>query len=140
MLYLSLACFLSATILPFASEGFLFVALMKGFNPYWCLLFASIGNCLGSTFTYYMGVLCDNYVIKRFFSLNRNSPEIKKALDRINKYKSPILLLSWFPVVGDPIVLASGIIGIRLRDFMIYTYSGRICRYAILVAAFVFVR
>ncbi len=136
MFYLFTGCFLSATILPFASEGFIIVALIKGMDPVICFLSASAGNCLGSTATYFMGVMCDNYIIKKYFSVDKNNSAIKKAIERVNKYKSPILLLSWIPGIGDPIVLASGIIGIRLRDFIIYTYSGRIVRYIVMIAGF----
>jgi membrane protein YqaA with SNARE-associated domain len=136
MFYLFMGCFLSATIIPFASEGFIIVALIKGMNPVWCFLSASAGNCLGSTATYYMGVLCDNYIIKKYVSVDKNNGSIKKAIERVIKYKSPVLLLSWLPVVGDPIVLASGIIGINLKDFIIYTYTGRILRYIVMIAGF----
>ncbi|HPZ10173.1 MAG TPA: VTT domain-containing protein [Candidatus Eremiobacteraeota bacterium] len=139
MIYLFTGCFLSATILPFASEGFIIYALIKGYSPFWCFVSASAGNCLGSTVTYFTGVFCNNYVIKRFFPVNRNSPAMKKAIERLHRYKSPVLLLSWIPAIGDPIVLASGLIGIRLRDFMFYTYTGRLVRYLVMIFGFIWI-
>jgi len=133
---LSFGCLLSATILPFPSEGFIFYSLFKGYSPFWIFLSASFGNCLGSTINYFIGFLCNNYILKKYVNVDKNDSKIKKAMERVKKYKSPILFLSWIPGIGDPMVIAAGILKIRFLDIIIYSYTGRVIRYVILILPF----
>ena len=57
--YLSLLgiSFGAATILPLSSEVVFVGMLAAGFNPYWCLFWASLGNTLGGLTNYYFGYL-----------------------------------------------------------------------------------
>jgi membrane protein YqaA with SNARE-associated domain len=135
---LSSACLLSATILPFPSEGFIFYALFKGYSPLWIFLSASFGNCLGSTINYFIGLLCNNYILKKYINIDESDSKIKKAMERIKKYKSPILLLSWIPGIGDPMVIAAGILKMKFTDIIFYSYTGRIIRYVIIILPFAF--
>jgi membrane protein YqaA with SNARE-associated domain len=57
----------------------------------------------------------------------------QKALQRISYFGSPVLLLSWLPVVGDPLCLAAGWAGVKLRVAILFIGLGKGLRYAALV-------
>ncbi len=57
----------------------------------------------------------------------------RKALERLNHYGTPLLLLSWLPVIGDPLCLAAGWIGIRLLPALLFITVGKGVRYALLL-------
>ncbi|MEW7991645.1 MAG: hypothetical protein AB2820_15415 [Candidatus Thiodiazotropha sp.] len=49
---------------------------------------------------------------------------------------APVLLLSWLPLIGDPLCLAAGWSGIRLLPATLYIGLGKAMRYGVLVGAF----
>ena len=52
---LFVVCFLAATILPLTSEGALIVFLALNFDPFICMVVASLGNIIGGTTNYGLG-------------------------------------------------------------------------------------
>lgn len=91
--------FLSATLLPGSSEIAL-VALIKqqAIPLYQLILVATVGNSLGGF---------SNYLIGRLFPTN-NTIESNKNIARGRRYGAVILLLSWLPIIGDPLCAAAG--------------------------------
>jgi len=88
--------FLSATLLPGNSEIVLVAVLHEAPARKWpALLVATIGNTLGGM---------TSYAIGRFFS----KPREGRALAWLKRYGPAALLLSWAPIVGDALCVASG--------------------------------
>ena len=54
---LFIASFLSSTIIPMASGAVLAALIYNGFDPYWCILIATVGNTLGGMTSYWIGHL-----------------------------------------------------------------------------------
>lgn len=93
---LFLSSFLAATILPGGSEVVLFGVLKNHPQLYWpALTVATLGNTLGGM---------SSYLIGRFIPGRRKL----RFLERVRRYGTPILLLSWVPVVGDALCVAAG--------------------------------
>ncbi|MES9928565.1 MAG: hypothetical protein ABW158_10665 [Candidatus Thiodiazotropha sp. 6PDIVS] len=57
----------------------------------------------------------------------------QQALKRVSRYGSPALLMSWLPVVGDPLCLAAGWVGVRLSLAILFIGIGKGLRYAALI-------
>jgi membrane protein YqaA with SNARE-associated domain len=88
--------FLAATLLPGGSEAVLFGVLKLHPGALWsALAVATLGNTLGGM---------SSYVIGRIIPPR----ETLKGLATVQRYGAPILLLSWVPIVGDPLCVAAG--------------------------------
>ena len=55
-LILFITSLISATLFPLGSEALLIYDIKEGYNLYLLLLFATIGNSLGSVIHYFLGV------------------------------------------------------------------------------------
>ncbi|HEB95398.1 MAG TPA: DedA family protein [Sedimenticola thiotaurini] len=124
--------FLAATLLPGGSEATLAYALNQSLAPVTALwAAATLGNTLGGLSSWVIGW----WLNRRFPGHGLHRPEHRRALQRIQRYGSPLLLLSWLPLVGDPLCVAAGWAGIRLAPATLFIALGKGARYALLVAA-----
>ena len=104
------------------------VALENEMPKYIALLFASSGNILAIIFNYYLGFL--------FYEKTKNKLYMsrvgKKSFFLGEKYGYYALLLSWLPIIGDPLTLVAGILRLRFIYFILIAASLRILRYCFL--------
>ena len=127
---LFVSAFLAATILPFSSEAALITAYELGMDSKEALLYASLGNCLAVTLNFFLGRLL--YVgMKKRIKASRNG---RRALLLSHKYGYYSLLLSPFPIIGDPITIAAGLIRLNFFWFVLITFSLRIFRYWLILS------
>jgi len=126
--------FAAATILPMQSEAALAVLLAKGSVPTVILIaVASLGNVLGSVVNWLIG-----HGIERF----RNRPwfpaspaKLDRAVKWYRRYGRWSLLLSWAPVVGDPLTVVAGALREPLWSFVAIVAVAKIARYLVVAAA-----
>ena len=114
--------FLAATLLPGGSEAVLFAVLKLHPDQYWLALgLATVGNTLGGMSSYLIG---------------RIIPQRKglRGLEAVRKYGSPALLLSWVPLIGDPLCVAAG--WLRLNPWLaaLFMGSGKFARYLVIAS------
>ncbi len=122
--------FLASTLLPGGSEALLLlVASQNSHDPFLLWGIATAGNTLGGMSSWLIGWLIKRQLTNRPFDINKH----QQALDRIEQYGSPALLLSWLPIMGDPLCLAAGWLGIRPLPALIYISIGKGVRYAVLL-------
>jgi membrane protein YqaA with SNARE-associated domain len=129
---LFLASFLAATILPFSSEAALALALGTGMDKTTALIAASTGNCLACLFNYGMGFFIRGKAGARLAA----SRSGRKAIEWMEKYGLVSLLLSWAPVIGDPITIAAGVGKVNLMWFVLIVFTLRIGRYLVIAGFF----
>jgi len=123
-------CFLSATILPLSSEGVLILFLSLQFDPLRCLIIASIGNTLGGTTNYALGKLGKPSTLEKLFK----QPERYNKLNyRIKKYGSTLALISWVPLIGDPLVIALGYFRVSFLPVFLLMAFAKTARYSIII-------
>ena len=114
---LFVSSFLAATLLPGGSEVVLFGVLKLHPHQLWAALaVATLGNTLGGMSSYLLG---------RFIP---QKTELK-GLARVQKYGASILLLSWVPIIGDPLCVAAG--WLRLNPWLsaLCIATGKFARY-----------
>jgi membrane protein YqaA with SNARE-associated domain len=122
--------FLASTLLPGGSEAVLGFSALEYSTPWLSLwVVATLGNTLGGLTSWLIGW----WLMRRFPQKGLHKPEHHKAQQRIERYGSPILLLSWLPVIGDPLCLAAGWSGIRLLPATLFIAIGKGIRYAALL-------
>ncbi len=125
--------FAAATILPFSSEGAVAGALLLGWSPAWVLAVASAGNCLATLFNYGLGY----WAAERWLHPEKMKPSTRRAFNLAHKYGSWSLLLSWLPLIGDPITIAAGVLRWRLWLFVPVVFALRVARYVAIVWALI---
>lgn len=130
---LFLSALIAATILPAQSEVVLVTLLLSGDWSVWGLLaVASAGNILGSVINYALGRSADAFRDRRWFPA---SPEaLRRARSWYGKYGHWSLLLSWAPILGDPITVAAGLLREPLWRFVLLVTVAKVGRYAVLTA------
>jgi membrane protein YqaA with SNARE-associated domain len=129
--------FLAATVVPIGSEWLLAVMILGGFSPTQTVFTATLGNCLGACTTFLIGIYGSDFFIRKLLRMSES--DLIKANRIYRKYGSWSLLLSWLPVVGDPLCLVAGIFRTGFTRFSLLVFSGKFLRYttlAILTAEF----
>jgi membrane protein YqaA with SNARE-associated domain len=128
--YLLLAgwSFLSATLLPLSSELALAAQIKAGFGSVSGLVAAAtIGNVGGSILNWWLGTVLRQFEGRRWFPV---SPEqIQKASARFQRYGAGVLLLSWLPIIGDPLTVVAGVLRVPLAVFLPLVILGKAARY-----------
>lgn len=134
MLFLS--AFGAATLLPLQSEAVLLGLLVNGQQPAWALiLVASIGNILGSCVNWWLGVKIEHYKNKKWFPVSE--AKMMQAQGIYQKYGYWSLLLSWTPIIGDPITLIAGLLKENFWRFLILVSIAKIGRYLFIYGVYV---
>lgn len=130
-LTLFFTAFGAATILPGFSE-FVFSTLLLERPQDWLtlLLVATIGNTLGGVVNWLLGRFLLHWQDRKWFPVSRK--RLDQASNLFAKYGYPLLLLSWLPVIGDPITLAAGVLRARFLPFLILVLIGKAARYSII--------
>lgn len=120
------SAFLSATLLPGGSEVVLaYLVHGQDHDAFTLLAVASAGNTLGGMSSWLIGRLLPAGRLQR--------PELHPAIARIRKHGSPVLLLSWMPVVGDPLCAAAGWLRVPWQWALLFIAAGKIARYAVVL-------
>jgi membrane protein YqaA with SNARE-associated domain len=122
------AAFLSATVFPFQSEALLFGMLVAEHYAWWLLILtASIGNTLGSIVNWFLGRSLSHFEGRRWFPVKRE--KMAKAEGWYHRYGRWTLLLSWVPVIGDPLTIVAGILKESLPVFILLVALAKTARY-----------
>ncbi|MBN1206895.1 MAG: DedA family protein [Myxococcaceae bacterium] len=125
---------LAGSIVPMPSEALLVAVITGGVSPALAVTVATVGNVLGALSLYLLG----RWVAKggggrlgRWFARRsaREGPRLERAQARLRAWGSPLLVLSWLPVLGDAFVLAAGLGGVRGAHFLVFTALGKGLRY-----------
>ncbi|TCT36180.1 YqaA family protein [Martelella mediterranea] len=128
---LFLSALVAATILPMQSEAALTGLLLAGHQPVWILVFvAGAGNVLGSAINWLLGRGLERFRHRCWF------PASPAALDRAQRwyrrYGKWSLLLSWAPVIGDPITVIAGVLREPFPVFLLLVTIAKFGRYLVL--------
>lgn len=128
---LFLAAFIAATLLPAQSEAVLAGLLVAGNHPALALvLVAGVGNVLGSLVNYVLGRAALRFQDRHWFPASPAS--LARASAWYARYGRWSLLLSWAPVIGDPLTVAAGVMREPLWSFLALVTIAKFTRYAIL--------
>jgi membrane protein YqaA with SNARE-associated domain len=125
---LFLLSFLAATVLPIGSEWLLVVMILQGFSLVDVVLTASFGNFLGACTTYLIGIWGSDFLIRTVLRIS--DQQLNRAKTMYGTYGKWSLLLSWLPVIGDPLCLLAGIFRVGFGRFALLVFVGKFSRYA----------
>lgn len=118
---LFVSSFLAATLLPGGSEAVLFGVLQLHPDQRWAALaVATFGNTLGGMSSYLIGRLIP-------------PTQPLKGLATVQRWGSPALLLSWVPLIGDPLCVAAGWLRLNAWWSLLFIALGKFARYWVIV-------
>lgn len=127
---LFVAAFLAATLIPFSSEVTLAAALTTSGQSWVALVaVASAGNVLGSIVNWLLGRALSNERSTSVMRIDRKS--LARAEAWYHKYGRWSLLLSWAPIIGDPITIVAGFLREPLRFFIPVVIAAKTGRYVV---------
>ena len=130
---LFLAAFGAASLLLLQSEAVLVGLLLAESHPVAALLVvATAGNLLGSLLNWWLGRSLDRFRHRRWFPVG--AAQLDRAQHWYRRYGRWSLLLSWLPVVGDPLTLVAGMLRESLWVFLLLVGLAKGLRYLALAA------
>lgn len=128
------AAFAAATILPAQSEAALAGLIATGsFSPAMLVLVASIGNILGSMVNWALGRGIQRFRDRPWFPARRTA--LNRATGWYRRYGRWSLLLSWAPVIGDPLTVVAGVLREPLWSFVAIVAVAKVARYLTIAVA-----
>ncbi len=134
---------LASTVVPGGVEVLLYYMVEQGrysFGTLW--LVASLGNTIGGCISFAMGWLLRDGIHRykhRWPMLQRMSDRFQlqdSALSRVTKWGPAALLMSWMPIVGDPLCIAAGFLKLSWWRCLLAIAIGKVGRYWVLLTIF----
>ena len=128
---LFVVAFVSATLLPLGSEPALYGLLRLNPEMFWpAILVATAGNTLGGALDWWMG-----YGAHKVVDKYHHSQTHLRAMEWLKRLGPKACLLSWVPVVGDPLCAVAGWLQLPFWPSMAYMAMGKFLRYLAMTAA-----
>ena len=117
---------ISATLLPLGSEPAVFGLIKLAPDLFWpAILVATAGNTLGGAISWWMG-----YGAERAYErVKHRKPAELRVLKWLERFGPKACLLSWLPVVGDPLCAVAGWLQLPFWPCVAYMAVGKFARY-----------
>ena len=132
-LSLALSACIAATVLPMQSETVLIALLtLEPSAVYTLVLVASLGNILGSQINWWLGTQLQRWQNRRWFPVKPT--QLQRAQLWYQRYGRWSLLLSWMPIIGDPLTLIAGVLREPFWRFTLLVSLAKTARYAVLAS------
>lgn len=125
--------FLAGSLVPLPSEGALIAVVLSGQSAWLAVVSATLGNTLGAVTSYVLGRLGH----KAAAADTRRQQRLERARAAFERWGAWCLLLTWVPIVGDPLTFAAGLLKVRWWLFLPLTLTGKLLRYILVVLPFV---
>ncbi len=123
---------LSSTLLPMGSEAVLLAYVNAHPDMFWIsIVLATLGNTLGGIITFCMGRGAEA-LYERFAHPGAASRWMVKARRWLDRWGAPVLLLSWLPVIGDPLCAVAGWLHLPFWRSATCIAIGKALRYLVL--------
>ena len=132
MVYLTLfaVSFLAATLLPLGSEALLIYDISQNYSLLLLWIVATLGNTLGSMLNYWLGLKGEVYLEEKG---HLPKEKMKRARSFFDNYGGWTLLLSWVPIIGDPLTFVAGVLRYDIKWFILIVFTAKGLRYAAVI-------
>ena len=143
--------FVSATLLPLGSEPAVYGLVRLNPHLFWpAIAVATVGNTLGGVVSWWMGrgageayrsLTARRRAASSFAAeaVPAASPARERAQRWLEQYGAKACLLSWLPVVGDPLCAAAGWLRLPFWPCVLYMAIGKFARYLTMTAALLWI-
>ncbi len=128
--------FVSATLLPMGSEPAVFGLIKLRPDLFWAVIaVATLGNTLGGALTWWMGR--GARLARDQWREHHHQPERGEAtaMRWLRQHGAKACLLSWLPVVGDPLCAVAGWLQLPFWPCVVFMAIGKGARYLTMTSA-----
>ena len=126
----------SATLLPLGSEPAVFGLVKLNPQLFWpAVLVATLGNTVGGAISWWTGWGAERV----YETVSHHRPVQARALAWLQRHGAKACLLSWLPVVGDPLCAVAGWLQLPFWPCVAYMAVGKFLRYVTMTAALLWV-
>ena len=116
---------ISATLLPLGSEPAVFGLIKLNPELFWpAILVGTAGNTIGGVITWWMGLGAE----KAYEQLAHKRVDVR-AMRWLERFGPKACLLSWLPIVGDPLCFVAGWLKMSFWPCVLYMAIGKFARY-----------
>ncbi|MGF0540192.1 YqaA family protein [Agrobacterium sp. ES01] len=130
---LFLTALAAGSILPMQSEAALAgLITVSGLSAWSLVLVATAGNVAGSIVNWFLGRGVERFSDRKWFPVSEEM--LERAKDWYRRYGKWSLLLSWVPVVGDPLTVVAGVLREPLATFVVLVTIAKFVRYMAVAA------
>jgi membrane protein YqaA with SNARE-associated domain len=127
---------ISATLLPVGSEAVVFGLVKLNPELFWpAVLVATAGNTLGGAISWAMGYFAE----RTYERVTHRAPAQLRALNWLQRFGPKACLLSWLPLVGDPLCAVAGWLRLDFWPCVLYMTIGKFLRFALMTAALLWI-
>ncbi|MBG6080974.1 YqaA family protein [Rubrivivax gelatinosus] len=124
----------SATLLPMGSEPAVFGLIKLDPTLFWpAILVATAGNTVGGAITWWMGYGSE----VAYEHATHRRPSEARPLQWLRRFGAKACLLSWLPIVGDPLCAVAGWLKLPFWPCLFYMAVGKFLRYLVMTGALV---
>ena len=128
----------SATLLPLGSEPAVFGLIKLNPELFWpAIVVATAGNTLGGGISWWMGLGTHKVVDKALHRTHSGASEVR-ALQWLERFGPRACLLSWLPVVGDPLCAVAGWLKLPFWPCLAYMAVGKFLRYLVMTSVLLY--
>lgn len=138
----------SATLLPLGSEPAVLAYVALDYSHFWsAVIIATIGNTIGGAISYWMGLgaakTYEKWRLAHPNDINTQPHYSQKAGGRwhqlvtswLQRLGPKALLLSWLPLIGDPLCAIAGWMRLPFWPSVFYMVIGKFLRYTLMTSA-----
>lgn len=133
---LFISAMLAGSIVPFSSEVVLIVLIKMGLDPYYGVLWASLGNTVGGMSCFYIGYLGKVEWAEKYFKVKH--ARIEKMQKFLQGKGALMAFFAFLPVLGEVISMALGFMRSNVLLTFISMFVGKLIRYIIIAYCMLF--
>lgn len=133
LLGLFATCLAAGSVVPLPSEpAFVALLLTSDFAPWTLLAVATAGNVAGSAFNWLLGLGAGRFEDRPWFPVSAKA--LGRARSWYHRYGRWSLLMSWVPIIGDPLTIAAGVMREPFWSFLLIVSAAKFTRYAMVAS------
>ena len=126
---------ISATLLPVGSEPAVFGLIKLNPSLFWpAILVATAGNTIGGAISWWMGLGAE-----KLYEHVTHQHLQNRALNWLKRFGAKACLLSWLPIVGDPLCAVAGWLQLPFWPCVAYMAVGKFLRYLVMTSLLLWV-
>jgi membrane protein YqaA with SNARE-associated domain len=131
----AVVAFVSGTLLPLGSEPAVFGLIKLNPELFWpAVLVATAANTVAGAVNWWMG-----YGAERAYVRVRHHEPNPRALRWLERFGAKACLLSWLPIVGDPLCSVAGWLKLPFWPCVLYMAIGKFARYVTMTVAMLWI-
>lgn len=125
---------ISGTFLPGPSDFAIFGMFTLDFTPWVVIAVATLGIMIARVINYYVGTLGEEYVVQKKGWLT--PLQVARAKNIFSKYGDAAMLMTWIPLVDDPLTIVGGFFRINFARYILFTFIASLFRHYLLYLLF----